>query len=243
MNDVALEVTKLGVAYGDLRAVWDVSFQAQAGTTTGLLGRNGSGKSTTMLAVSGALMAVEGSVMLKGEDVTTEPTHRRISLGISLVAENRRIFRERTVEQNFRLGSWPHRRDKARYASLMERSLDLFPMLKSRLKTTAGALSGGQQQMVAIGQALMADPRVLLLDEPSAGLAPIVVDEMLETVRRLTSTGLAVVLVEQQLENVLPVADRLVVIDQGRAILSRDAADIDPDEVRRIYLEGAEQSA
>ncbi|MFE2715298.1 ABC transporter ATP-binding protein [Streptomyces mirabilis] len=239
MTVAALSVSSIGVSYGDVQAVWDVSFEAYAGSTTALLGRNGSGKTTTLLAVAGMLPLTAGRITLGEHSAENLPAHQRPAAGVALVAENRRIFRRRTVDQNLRLGGWPHRGDRRRLAELTERCFTLFPVLRDRRSTEAGELSGGQQQMVAIAQALMADPKVLLLDEPSAGLAPIIVEQMLTTVSTLTADGLAVVLVEQQLENVLPVFDRLVVIDQGRAVHAADATDVDEDVIRRIYLDGS----
>lgn len=226
------------VAYGDLNAVWDVSFSAEAGEITVILGRNGAGKSTTLLAVAGLLRLVRGSIHLGDEDISRLPAHQRVRSGISLVAQGNRLFRQRTVEENLKIGTWTIRRDRDRCQRGMEQAYDLFPQLAERRRLKAGNLSGGQQQMLAISQALISQPKVLLLDEPSSGLAPVLVQETFAVLERLKATGLAVVLVEQLLDQVLPIADSVVVIDGGRAVLSGPRAEVDERAVRNVYLGG-----
>jgi branched-chain amino acid transport system ATP-binding protein len=233
---LTLKATSLMVAYGDLNAVWDVSFTAEPGKITVILGRNGAGKSTTLLSVAGLLPLSRGSLVLGEEDISHMAAHQRVRSGVSLVAQGNRLFRQRTVEENLRIGTWTIRRDRERCQRGMERAYDLFPQLAERRQSKAGNLSGGQQQMLAISQALISEPKVLLLDEPSAGLAPVLVQETFAVLQRLKSTGLAVVLVEQLLDQVLPIADSVVVIDGGRTIFSRPRAELDERTVRDVYL-------
>jgi branched-chain amino acid transport system ATP-binding protein len=222
-----LEVRELATGYGDLRVVWDVSFTVREGTTTALLGRNGAGKTTTLRAIAGLNRVAAGRVSFRGEDISRQPTHRRIRRGIAFVQEGKRIFRRRTVEENLFLGGYTLGTSRRKLPAEAERIYELLPVLKARAKTTAGQLSGGQQQMVAIGQALMAKPSLLLLDEPSGGLAPSVVAEVMNAVAALAKSGLSIVLVEQAVESALAIADDLVVLDIGRVVLQRKASEVD----------------
>jgi branched-chain amino acid transport system ATP-binding protein len=222
-----LQVRNLATGYGDLRVVWDVSFEVAAGEITALLGRNGAGKTTTLRAIAGLNKVHGGAVLLRGVDVAGLPPHRRIRSGIGVVQENKRIFKRRTVEANLLLGGYARRVGRKRLRASVDEVYDLFPVLRTRARTTAGALSGGQQQMLAIGQALMGKPDLLLLDEPSAGLAPAIVAEVMASVQTLKRTGLGVLLVEQAVEAAVGVADRVTVLDVGRVVMSGGARDVD----------------
>jgi branched-chain amino acid transport system ATP-binding protein len=228
-----LEVQQLATGYGDLRVVWDVSFSVRPGTITALLGRNGAGKTTTLRAIAGLNPVSSGRVSFQGTDISKLATHRRIRQGLAFVQEGKRVFHRRTVEENLILGGYTLGLSKRRVAADTERIYELFPALKDRAKTAAGQLSGGQQQMVAIGQALMAKPSLLMLDEPSGGLAPSIVKEVMAAVATLTKDGLGIVLVEQAVESAVAVADDVVVLDMGRVVLRRRASDVDDIAVLR----------
>jgi branched-chain amino acid transport system ATP-binding protein len=232
-----VEVSGLGTGYGDLRVVWDVSLAVWPGRVTALLGRNGAGKTTTLRAIAGLNRVTAGRVRYCGVDITKLPTHRRVRQGIAFVQEGKRIFHRRTVEENLLIGGYSLGMRRRRLAGEVTRVYDLFPALASRAGTVAGQLSGGQQQMVAIGQALMARPALLMLDEPSGGLAPAVVGEVMGAVASLTSTGLGILLVEQAVEAAVAVADDVVVLDVGRVVLARPAAEVDDlDLLREAYF-------
>ena len=230
-----LEVEGLSAGYGDITAIWDVSLAVEPGKVTVVLGRNGAGKSTSLLAIAGILKVRAGSVRFRGEDITRRPASARTRLGISLVQENKRIFRQRTVDQNLQIGAYclPRRERAASVAAAYER----FPVLAERRGERAAALSGGQQQMLAIAQALASRPTVLMIDEPSGGLAPVIVRDVMNTIRELRSEGLGIVLVEQLVDQALGMADDLVVLDNGRVVVSRPAGELeDTDELRDVYL-------
>jgi branched-chain amino acid transport system ATP-binding protein len=216
-----LSIRDLAAGYGDLRAVWDVSIDVHAGHIVALLGMNGAGKTTTLLAVLGLSRVMGGTIELAGKDLRGLPPYDRARLGIGLVQEGKRLFRQRTVEQNLMLGGWTlprPRRPKLRAA--LQQAYDRFPVLADRRNEPAGSLSGGQQQMLAVAQALIPRPRVLMLDEPSAGLAPIVVAEVLDVVSGLRAEGIAILLVEQLVDAALEVADHVTVISRGRMAMS-----------------------
>jgi branched-chain amino acid transport system ATP-binding protein len=222
-----LEVTHLATGYGDLRVIWDVSFTVHPGKLTALLGRNGAGKTTVLRAVAGLNKAQGGSITLHGDDITHLPVHRRIRAGIGLVQENKRIFRRRTIEENLLLGGYTLKARGRKLRAELDRIYQLFPVLERRAGTMAGSLSGGQQQMLAIGQALMPKPTLLMLDEPSAGLAPSIVAEVMDTVAVLKETDLGILLVEQAVEAAMGVADHVTVLDVGKVVMDGAAADID----------------
>jgi branched-chain amino acid transport system ATP-binding protein len=227
MSDTVLSVQHIAAGYGDLRVVWDVSFEVRAGEVTSVLGRNGAGKTTTLRTIAGLNRATAGSIEFEGRAVTGERTHRRVRRGIGLVQENKRIFRRRTVEENLLLGGYSTGAGRRRLREGTEQVYDLFPALRDRASTTAGELSGGQQQMLAIGQALMGRPRLLMLDEPSAGLAPAIVSEVMAAVKRLKESGLGILLVEQAVEAAMSVSDQIIVLDVGRVVMAGAATDID----------------
>jgi branched-chain amino acid transport system ATP-binding protein len=228
-----LTVDSLATGYGDLRVIWDVSLSASPGRLTAVLGRNGAGKTTLLRAIVGLNRAQAGKIGFDGVDITGEPVHRRIRRGIGFVQENKRIFRRRTVEENLLLGGYVLKVRGKKLRAELPRVYEVFPVLSQRAKATAGDLSGGQQQMLAIGQALMAKPRLLLLDEPSAGLAPAIVGEVMATVGGLKETGLAIVLVEQAVEAAMSVADHVTVLDVGRVVVDSEAGAIDDMAVLR----------
>jgi branched-chain amino acid transport system ATP-binding protein len=235
-----LEVQSLSAGYGDLRAVWDVSLTVEPGQVTALLGPNGAGKTTTVMAISGMVSIFGGSVRCGGIDMAGVAPYDRVSRGrIGVVQEGKRIFRLRTVEQNLRIGWWPRRHEgRAACARALEEAYAQFPILGQRRGTRAGLLSGGQQQMLAVAQALIAKPDIVVLDEPSAGLAPSVVHDVLQLVDRLRAGGLGILLVEQLVDAALSVADRVVVIKAGRSVMEGTPEGIGGrDGVRRAYLD------
>jgi branched-chain amino acid transport system ATP-binding protein len=230
-----LTVENLRSSYGRIEALHGVSIEVQAGEIVTLIGANGAGKTTLLRAISGVQPITAGSIRFDGRPIERSPSHVRVALGITQVPEGRQLFAPLSVEDNLALGAWSGR--AADLAPELGRVHALFPVLKSMRKTPAGALSGGQQQMLAIGRALMAKPRLLLLDEPSMGLAPILVDQILETIRDLRRNELTILLVEQNARAALAIADRAYVLETGRVTLAGTAADIQDDpKVREAYL-------
>ena len=218
-----LAVTDLQVAYGHIEAVQGISFEVHAGEIRTLVGANGAGKSTTLLALSGLVKPKAGRVSFEGEDLARLKTHQIVERGLVQVAEGRAILTTLTVRENLELGAYRRPRDRsgrAAIASDLERVLALFPRLHERIDGLAGNLSGGEQQMLAIGRALLAKPRLLLLDEPSMGLAPIIVQGIFRTLREINAQGLTIFLVEQNVRQALKIADHGYVIENGRIVLS-----------------------
>ena len=218
-----LEVKGLDVSYGHIAAVKGIDFALKAGEITSLVGANGAGKSTALLALSGLIPksqgAVRGQILFEGEDVTQWSPHKRVERGIVQVAEGRATLTTMTVRENLELGAYT-RKDKGQIASDLERVFHLFPRLKERIDGLAGNLSGGEQQMLAIGRALMARPRVLLLDEPSMGLAPIIVQEIFRILRTINAEGLTIFLVEQNVRQALKIAQHGYVLETGQIVLA-----------------------
>jgi branched-chain amino acid transport system ATP-binding protein len=232
-----LGVRNLATGYGDLRVVWDVSFSVQQGEVLALLGRNGAGKTTTLRAIMGLNPVHAGSIVFDGTDLGRLPVHKRVQCGIGMVQEGKRLIGDLTVEENLRLGAHTRRWNAAQLRDRIEWAYDLFPVLGRRRRELAAMLSGGQQQMLAIAQALMPIPRLLLVDEPSAGLAPAVVGEVLASLALLRETGMSIVLVEQSVDFALSLAATVVVIDLGRLVFtSRTDAEGVRDAVRAAYL-------
>ncbi|WP_197338586.1 ABC transporter ATP-binding protein [Ralstonia solanacearum] len=223
---VLLEVKELEVSYGHIAAVKGIDFALNAGEITSLVGANGAGKSTTLLALSGLIPkaqgTVRGSILFEGEDVAQWSPHKRVARGIVQVAEGRAILTTMTVRENLELGAYTRqgRQQRSQAASDLERVFHLFPRLKERIDGIAGNLSGGEQQMLAIGRALMARPRVLLLDEPSMGLAPILVQEIFRILRTINAEGLTIFLVEQNVRQALKIAQRGYVLETGQIVLA-----------------------
>jgi branched-chain amino acid transport system ATP-binding protein len=227
----------LELAYGEAAVCRDVSFEVGDGEIVTLLGANGAGKSTTLRAIAGALIPRAGSVVLRGTDITRLPSHARTHLGIALVPEGRRVFPYLTVRENLELGAFKHRGDGAKVRGLMERMLAMFPRLAERASQNAGTLSGGEQQMLALGRAMMSEPALLCLDEPSLGLAPRVVQEIFRTIREINQAGVSVLLVEQNARYALDTASRGYVLQTGRIIASGPCAALREDaRVREAYL-------
>ena len=222
-----LKVRNLQTGYGDLRVVGDVSFDVYPGQVTALLGRNGAGKTSTLRALSGLNKVASGTVEMDGADITGVPAHKRVRQGMAYVQEGKRVFHKQTVEQNLLLGGYTRKAKRGELMESVESMYEMFPILGEKRSLPAGSMSGGQQQMLAIGAALMAQPRLLLLDEPSGGLAPVIVGEVMDRVQQLKETGLAVLLVEQAVEAAMSVADHVTVLDIGKVVLDADAKDID----------------
>jgi len=222
-----LAVDGLATGYGDLRVVWDVSFQVWPGQVTALLGRNGSGKTTSLRAVAGLNPVHAGTITYDGARIDGVAAHKRVRAGISYVQEGKRVFRQQSVEENLLLGGYGLGVRRSVLESDCQRIYELFPVLQEKRKLLAGSLSGGQQQMVAIGQALMARPKLLMLDEPSGGLAPAVVAEVMSRVAVLKESGLAILLVEQAVEAAVDIADHVTVLDVGKVTLSSPVDQID----------------
>ena len=233
-----LEVTDLHVAYGHIEAVQGIGFEVHAGEIRTLVGANGAGKSTTLLALSGLVKPKAGSVRFEGEELTRLKTHQIVERGLVQVAEGRAILTTLTVRENLELGAY-RRKDRAAIASDLERVLALFPRLHERIGGLAGNLSGGEQQMLAIGRALLARPRLLLLDEPSMGLAPIIVQDIFRKLREINAEGLTIFLVEQNVRQALKIAHHGYVIENGRIVLGGSGERLlgDP-KVLAAYLGG-----
>jgi len=231
-----LEVSGLQVAYGDVQALWGVDFGVPAGRIVALLGANGAGKTTTLRAVSGLVRPRAGRVQLDDRDVTALPPHALVGLGLSHIAEGRRLWTGMTVRENLELGAFPARA-RPRMRESLEWVLRLFPRLGERQGQLAGTLSGGEQQMLAIGRALMARPRLLMLDEPSLGLAPLVVTELFQIIRAVNAEGVTVLLVEQNVHQALEIAHHGYVLETGRIVTSGAArALLDDPYIKEAYL-------
>lgn len=233
-----LHVDDLNVYYGSINAVKGISFDVEEGEIVTLIGANGAGKSTTLNTVAGLLKPREGKVEFEGESLLGIPPHTIVSKGMALCPEGRRVFLQMSVRENLEMGAFT-RRDSAEIADSLEMVFDRFPRLKEREGQSAGTLSGGEQQMLAMGRALMSKPRLLMLDEPSMGLAPILVQEIFNIIKSLHETGTTVLLVEQNARMALSEADRAYVLETGRVSMSGNAADLaDDDRVKQAYLGG-----
>jgi branched-chain amino acid transport system ATP-binding protein len=231
-----LEVRNIAAAYGDVQALWDVSFSIERGQVATLLGSNGAGKTTSLRVVSGLMPALEGEVLLNGDRISGMSPHRIVELGVIQVPEGRHLWPNMTVEDNLLLGAYSTRARSDR-ATTLRRVYALFPRLAERRAQLAGTLSGGEQQMAAIGRGLMGKPEVLMLDEPSLGLAPILVDEVFRVIADIVAQGVTVLLVEQNVHRALEVAATASVIENGRVVLSKSAKDMaDDPQVRSAYL-------
>ena len=234
-----LEVAGLEVRYGAIRAVRQLDLTVRKGELVALLGANGAGKSTTLLAIAGALKCSHGSVHFDGVDVTGLAPEQKVRRGIAMVPETRDVFPDLTVMENLRLGAYVRRHDTAGFRQDMERIDALFPVLTRRARQPAGTLSGGEQQMLVIARALMSRPRLLLLDEPSLGLAPTIVDQVFGLIEKLRESGLTILLVEQNASMALQLADRAYVLSLGTVAASGSAAEIAASsDLRAIYLGG-----
>jgi len=231
-----LEVEDLHVAYGQIEAVKGITFSVDAGQVVTLIGTNGAGKTTTLRTLSGLLRPTAGRIRFDGRPLTGMAAHRIVELGLAHSPEGRHIFPMMTIEENLLLGAFL-RRDQDAIRADVDRAYALFPILGERRKQAAGTLSGGEQQMLAMGRALMSRPKLLMLDEPSMGLSPIMMQKIMETIRELRSTGTTILLVEQNAQAALTLADTGHVMETGRIVLSGPGADLLEDEsVRKAYL-------
>jgi branched-chain amino acid transport system ATP-binding protein len=231
-----LDVRKVNFAYGDLQVLWDVDLTVNEGEIVTLVGANGAGKSTTLRNISRLVRWSSGSIFFQGEDLGLLQAHDVVGRGIVQVPEGRRIFPEMTVVENLRMGSYPSGVRKDREHNF-ERAFSLFPRLKERQKQLGGTLSGGEQQMLAIGRGLMANPRLLLLDEPSLGLSPLLVRNIFEIISEINKQGVTILLVEQNVYQSLRIAHRAYVLETGRVVLTGSGADLLVDDhVRKAFL-------
>ena len=232
-----LVADKLELGYGDAVVCRDLSLEVAEGEIVALIGANGAGKSTTLRAVAGALQPRAGSIQFRGKDVTRLPSHERVDLGIALVPEGRHVFPFLTVRENLELGGFKFRRDAAKMRRLIEEMFAMFPRLKERASQNAGTLSGGEQQMLVLARAMMSQPQLLCLDEPSLGLAPMVISEIFRTVRSINAAGVSVLLVEQNARYALETAGRGYVLQAGSIVASGACAALrEDDRVRGAYL-------
>ncbi|MTJ81358.1 MAG: ABC transporter ATP-binding protein [Telmatospirillum sp.] len=231
-----LEIRDIHVSYGRVPALHGVSLRLRSGEVVAVVGGNGNGKSTTLRAVAGLNPLDAGSILFKGERLDTKPAHRRVHDGIVLVPEGRRLFPRLSVEQNLLLGAFSVK-DRHRTARTLETVFETFPILAERRRQSAGTLSGGEQQMLAIGRGLMAEPDLLMLDEPTWGVAPRLVTRILDTVREISRRGISILLVEQNLQRALDIADRGYVIQTGKIVMEGKSATLADDPgIRRAYL-------
>jgi len=234
MSDALLVVDDIEVRYGAIKALKGVSFEVREGEVVALLGANGAGKTTTQNTVSGMLRPALGQIVFAGDRIDGIPAHRLISMGICHVPEGRRVFPRMTVQENLDMGAFRFKRPDGQ---VFEHVLELFPRLRERIKQPAGTLSGGEQQMLAIGRALMGKPRLLLLDEPSMGLAPLIVKQIFDIVREINSSGVTVLIVEQNAAQALSLADRGYVLETGEIVLTGTGRELLADDrVRAAYL-------
>lgn len=231
-----LDVNSISVSYGDIQALWDVSFTVKKGQLVTILGANGAGKTTTLKTICGILKAASGTIKFKDYVVSGLPSHEVADCGISLVPEGRQLFPQLDVEDNLRMGSYLKRTKSAREKNL-DYVFSLFPILKDRIKQHAETLSGGEQQMLAIGRSLMQEPELIMLDEPSLGLAPILVQEVFNIIKNLKNQGRTILLVEQNVNQALKISDYCYVLENGRIILEGKGKDLMEDpKVKEAYL-------
>ena len=231
-----LEIKDLKVSYGMIQAIKGISFEVNKGEVIALIGANGAGKTTILHTITGLLNADSGSVTYEGKDITRMPGHKIVSMGIAHVPEGRRVFANMTVLQNLKLGAYT-RKDKAEIAETLEMVYTRFPRLKERKNQLAGTLSGGEQQMLAMGRALMSHPQIILMDEPSMGLSPIFVNEIFDIIEEVSKSGTTVLLVEQNAKKALAIADRAYVLETGNIVLDGKASELlDNDSIKKAYL-------
>ena len=231
-----LTVTDLNVYYGMIHAIKGVSFEVNEGEVIALIGANGAGKTTILHTISGLLAPKTGSIQFEGQELTKIPAHRIVSLGMAQVPEGRRVFSQMTVLQNLKMGAFT-RTDKTELEQSLEMVFRRFPRLAERRSQPAGTLSGGEQQMLAMGRALMSHPKIILMDEPSMGLSPILVNEIFDIIRSVNETGTTVLLVEQNAKKALTIADRAYVLETGRIVMSGEADRLmNDDSIKKAYL-------
>ena len=231
-----LEVQDIQVYYGMIQALKGVSFSVNEGEVIALIGANGAGKTTTLHTVTGLLRAKSGHIIYDGQDITKVPPHKIVTMGMAHVPEGRRVFANMTVLQNLKMGAFT-RSDKNEIDATIEKVYKRFPRLKERQNQTAGTLSGGEQQMLAMGRALMSQPKIILMDEPSMGLSPIFVNEIFDIIQQVSKTGTTVLLVEQNAKKALSIADRAYVLETGKIVLTGDAKELmDNESIKKAYL-------
>ena len=231
-----LEVKDIQVYYGMIQALKGISFEVNEGEVVALIGANGAGKTTTLHTITGLMHAKKGSIMYNGTDITHTPPHRIVGMGMAHVPEGRRVFANMTVLQNLRMGAFT-RSDKGEIEATLKAVYTRFPRLKERQNQVAGTLSGGEQQMLAMGRALMSKPSLILMDEPSMGLSPIFVNEIFDIIQKVSESGTTVLLVEQNAKKALSIADRAYVLETGKIILSGTASDmLTNEDVKKAYL-------
>ncbi len=231
-----LEIENLEVYYGAINALKGISFNVEQGEIIALIGANGAGKTTTLHTITGLIPARSGTIRLNGKDITKTPAHKIVSMGMAHVPEGRRVFAQLSVYENLTLGAYT-RKDKAEIAESLEHVFERFPRLKERRTQSAGTLSGGEQQMLAMGRALMSKPSIILMDEPSMGLSPLYVNEIFDIIREINKSGTTVLLVEQNAKKALSMANRAYVLETGKIVLSGDAKELmDNEQVKKAYL-------
>lgn len=231
-----LEVKDLEVYYGVIQAIKGISFEVNQGEVIALIGANGAGKTTTLHTVTGLISPKKGQVIFEGKDITKLPAHKIVSMGMAHVPEGRRVFAELSVYENLKMGAYT-RKDKAEIEESLQNVYRRFPRLEERKNQMAGTLSGGEQQMLAMGRALMSKPRLILMDEPSMGLSPILVNEIFDIIRSVSESGTTVLLVEQNAKKALSIADRAYVLETGNIVLEGRAKDLlEDDSIKKAYL-------
>lgn len=230
-----LELDRLRAGYGAINVLWDVSMRAQAGELTAIIGPNGAGKTTLLRTIMGLLPVNGGEIRLEGERLNGTPTWHMADHGVALITEDRLTFRDMSVEENLIMGAY-HRPHRAHVKERLERSYGMFPQLRGRRAQLAGSLSGGEAQMLAMARALMSEPRLLIVDEPSLGLAPVIVNEVFETLERLKAEGRTIILVEQNTERAIGIADQVYLMQSGKIVLSQRAEEVNLEHVNDLYF-------
>ncbi len=231
-----LEIRDLEVSYGVIRAIRGVSFEVEQGEVIALIGANGAGKTTILHTITGLISAKKGSILFNGKELTRTPAHKIVAMGMAHVPEGRRVFQELTVYQNLMMGAYT-RKDKSEVSESLKKVYARFPRLEERKTQIAGTLSGGEQQMLAMGRALMSKPSIILMDEPSMGLSPLYVNEIFDIIQKIRSEGTTVLLVEQNAKKALSIADRAYVLETGTIKLSGPASELINDEsIKKAYL-------
>lgn len=231
-----LEVKDLEVYYGMIQAIKGISFEVNQGEVIALIGANGAGKTTTLHTITGLLSPKKGSVLFEGQDITKVPAYKIVSMGMAHVPEGRRVFSQLSVYENLKLGAYT-RKDKSNIDKELQSIYERFPRLAERKNQLAGTLSGGEQQMLAMGRALMSKPSIVLMDEPSMGLSPILVNEIFDIIESISKSGTTVLLVEQNAKKALSIADRAYVLETGKVVLEGDAKDLlENDSIKKAYL-------
>ena len=231
-----LEVKNLNVYYGEIQSLWDVNIKIEKGSIVSILGPNGAGKSTLIKAISGLLMAQSGQIIFEDKDFTNLPANKRVEIGISLTPEGRGLFPFMTVEENLILGNY-NKRAKLKRDQLLQWVLDLFPRLNERLKQPARTLSGGEQQMLAVGRSLMSDPSLIILDEPSLGLAPIIVNDLFKIFSQINKMGVTVLISEQHVHMALKISNQGYVLEEGKTVLQGKSSELaNHEHIKLAYL-------